>query len=68
MGWCWCWQGPGPLWMGNDPVCSTTAWPAHLVGIQVCDVLHGAGVVSVVPLLNHRVKQVSKHLEASRMM
>lgn len=47
---------------------STAAQLAHLGGIQVCDVLHGAGVVSVVPLLNHGVEQVSKHLEASGMM
>lgn len=56
-----------PEAQGKAPTCSTAARLTHLGGIQVCDVLHGAGVVSVVPLLNHWVKQVSKHLEASRM-
>lgn len=50
------------------PTRSTTARLVYLGGIQVCDMLHGAGVVSIVPLLNHGVKQVSKHLEASGMM
>lgn len=68
------WVGTGagtalsPEAWGRGPMCSTTAWLAHLGGIQVCDVLHGAGIVSVVPLQNHRVKQVSKHLEGNGTM
>lgn len=57
-------RGPVPKAWGSVPMHSTAARLVHLGGIQVCDVLHGAGVVSVVPLLNHGVKQVCKHLKA----
>lgn len=57
--------GPCPRGPGKDTMGGTAARPAHLGGIQVCGVLHGAGVVPVVPVLNHGVKQVSKHLEVS---
>lgn len=68
MGGPWCWQGSTPKAQGRTPLCSITVQLLHLCGIQVCAVLHGAGVVSIVPLLNHGVKQVSKHLEASGTM
>lgn len=68
MGWPCCWQGPIPKAQGKTSMCSSTVQLLHLCGIQVCDVLHGAGVVSIVPLLDHGVKQVSKHLEASGTM
>lgn len=60
--------GPYPEAQGRTPPCSTAVQLLHLCAIQVCDVLHGAGVVSVVPLLDHRVKQVGKHLETSGTM
>lgn len=64
MGGHWCWQGPCPRGPGRAPC----AQLLHLCGVQVCEVLHGAWVEAIVPLLDHGVEYVSKHLEASRMM
>lgn len=50
----------------HSPQGQGTRHRAHLGGVQVRDVLHGAGVVPVVPLLDHGVKQLCKHLEGSR--
>lgn len=38
---------------------------AHFTGIKVSGVLHCSGVISIVSLLDHRVKQFSKYLEGS---
>lgn len=52
---------------GRDPSWSDRCGPAaHLAGIQVGGVLHAARVVAVVPLLDHRVKDVGEHLEAEK--
>lgn len=37
------------------------SWP-HLGGVQISGVFHGSGVVAVVPVDDHRIKQVGEHL------
>lgn len=56
-------QGSGRAPCSRPGLCGTAARLAHLGGIQVRDMLHGAWVVPVVSLLDHRVKQLGKHLE-----
>lgn len=44
------------------PCKSEVKYLTHLAGIQVSGVFHCPGVISIVSLLDHRVKKLSKHL------
>lgn len=53
-----------PSFRREEAVCCLCA--RYLAGIQVGGVLHGAGVVAIVPLLDDRVQQVCKYLEQTQ--
>lgn len=37
----------------------------HLGGVQISGVGHGSGVVTIVPVFDDRVEEVSEHLEGT---
>lgn len=44
---------------------SEVGYLTYLAGIQVGGMFHRSGVISIVSLLDHRVKQLSKYLRGS---
>lgn len=59
-------EGTGENSMLSKRQCkSEVGYLTHLAGIQVGGMFHRSGVIPIVSLLDHRVKQLSKYLRGS---